>query len=222
MSNSVRSLGSGRNVDAVARHGSEHQTDIGGGTDAEFAAVMNLVIGATEGAIAGNGEGTDPEGGVAGHGHHRNGQGGTSVGQIGDAPNDDANAMPVSGLDRSDLGSTSTLDGVVVSPVGVEPSRQGDALLLADTASKSPWHSQSSQIAGTDASMAASPAFVPIDPTDTSNGLGRCRPIAAPGATRRHRAAASGALIRHNKFRGRCRRDRERSDAIVDRLTLRR
>ena len=198
MSNSVRSLGSGRNVDAVARHGSEHQTDIGGGTDAEFAAVMNLVIGATEGAIAGNGEGTDPEGSVAGHGHHRNGQGGTSVGQIGDAPNDDANAMPVSGLDRSDLGSTSTLDGVVVSPVGVEPSRQGDALLLADTASKSPWHSQSSQMAETDPSMAASPAFVPIDLTDTPNGLavaGQSPPQVQPDGIGPQPAARSSDTI---------------------------
>lgn len=116
MSNSVRSLGSGRGVDASTRLGGAHQPDAIG-TDAEFATVMNLAIGAMEGAAnPGNGDGTSAENGLAGQGGQTQGETPTIAGQIdntadksGDMPSNPVNvAVSTNGPDSksSPLGAT--------------------------------------------------------------------------------------------------------------------
>jgi hypothetical protein len=100
VSNSVRSLGSGRGVDAATRPGAGHQADAGA-ADGKFATAMTLAIGAIGGGAPTPGDGADPDGGLARQGHRGNGQVTVAAGEAGNASGDDpatASAQPADGV----------------------------------------------------------------------------------------------------------------------------
>jgi hypothetical protein len=122
VSNSVRSLGSSRGVDAAIRPGLSRRADPGD-TDLDFAAAISSAIGATAGAVATHGEGADPDGGGAGQSDRGGAQGPDALGQKGMATDFGRYAVP--GAARQ--GAAPTMPGPTVTPHGIAVALVVDA-----------------------------------------------------------------------------------------------